>query len=435
MLTKDKHIIKEVEPDRERAFAKALLPYEDTKIFKFKARNREGDEISGYVRAKTKDAAVKGLLENNYAVNEIVEATYKQEATVPIVLNPLGVAEAVAIFTRQLLVLYRSGVPLNRAVSILFVQCEEKHLKAALASMYMDMVKGTSFTRSLARHPHVFSSDYVAMVGAGEKSGELATVLERLADLQEKNISTFRRVLSAMTYPIIVLVFSLMVNYAVFKWVLPSFLKVFESMNMELPFITVMIIWIVKFMQSPWFWVTIVVIIGTISLIVLQVKKSSMAKHFFDSLLLRIPKIGNLIRWVIFIKTFRLFATMLSSGVVINKALKNIAQVANNEIYKRAFSKMIGRVEKGDSLPECFDDNKDLFPLIVRQMIHVGDETGEPEVVMNLLSDFYESELNLALESLSSLLEPFMIGVLGLVVGIIVIAVFLPIYNLINKML
>lgn len=435
MLTKDKHIIKEIEPDRERAFARALLPYEDSKIFKFKARNRDGDEISGYVRSKTKDAAVKGLLENNYAVQEIEETTYEAENTVPIVLNPLGIAEAVTIFTRQLLVLYRSGVPLNRAVSILFIQCEEKHLKSALAAMYMDMVRGTSFTRSIARHPHVFSSDYVAMVGAGEKSGKLATVLERLADLQEKNLATFRRVLSAMTYPIIVLFFSLMVNYGVFKWVLPSFMSVFESMNVELPVITIIIMWIVRFMQTPWFWVTLIVFIGMVSILAIQIKKKPAAKYLFDSLLLRIPKIGNLIRWVIFIKTFRLLATMLSSGVIINKALKNIAQVSNNEIYKRVFTGMIYRVEKGDSLPDCFNDHKNLFPIIVRQMIRVGDETGEPEIILNLLSDFYESELNLALEELTSLLEPLMIGVLGLVVGLIIVAVFLPIYSLINKMI
>ncbi|MCD4783072.1 MAG: type II secretion system F family protein [Candidatus Eremiobacteraeota bacterium] len=435
MLTKDKHVIKDVEPDRDRAFAKALLPYEGSKVFKFKAHNREGGEISGYVRAKTKDAAVKGLLDNNYAVQEIEETTYDAINTVPIVLNPLRLAEAVTVFTRQLLVLYHSGVPLNRAVSILFVQCEDKHLKTALSAMYMDMVRGTSFTRSIARHPHVFSADYVAMVDAGEKSGELASVLERLAVMQEKNLTTFRRVLSAMTYPIIVLFFSLLVNFAIFQWVLPSFLHVFESMNVELPIVTVIIIWIVKFMKTPWFWISLVAFISMIFILAIQVKKNPAVKYLLDSLLLRVPKLGNLIRWVIFINTFRLLATMLSSGVIVNKALKNVSEVAGNEIYKRAFNGMVERVEKGDSLPDCFDDNKKLFPIIVRQMIHVGDETGEPEVVLNLLSDFYEDGLNLALEELTSILEPFMVGLMGLVVGFIVIAVFLPIYSLINKMI
>jgi type IV pilus assembly protein PilC len=126
---------------------------------------------------------------------------------------------------------------------------------------------------------------------------------------------------------------------------------------------------------------------------------------------------------------------MISSGVIVSNALKNVATVANNEVYRRSFEIMVKRVERGDSLSECFEKEKFLFPLIVRQMMKVGDETGEPEIVMNLLADFYESELDNALDTFSSLLEPLMIGVMGIVAGGVILAIFLPIYNLINKLM
>lgn len=420
--------------EQKKAFAKAVLPYQDVKIFKFKA-SKDSAEKSGYVRAKTRDAAVKGLLDSGYTILEVNEVTVESTKTVPLVYNPLTVQEAVAIFTRQLLVLYRSGVPLNRAVSILFVQTEEKHLKSALASMYMDMVKGVSFTRSISRHPHVFHQDYVAMIDSGEKSGELSTVLERLADLLEKNISTLRKVISSMTYPLIVLFFAFAVNFAIFKWVLPHFMEIFEQMDAEMPALTIMIMQIVRFMQTPWFWVLTIALtfIGGYGLF--QVIKEPSIKFMLDKLLLKVPQISKMMKRLVFIKTFRVFATMLASGVIMSKALHNVAQVAGNEVYRRAYDKMIFKVEKGDSLPECFDKEKELFPLIVRQMIHVGDETGEPEIVLNLLADFYEVEMDLALETLSSIIEPVMIAFMGVITGIVVLSIFLPIYNLINQLL
>lgn len=435
MLTDKKADREAQEFERQKAFASAIFPYQDAKIFKFKALDKEGKEISGYVRAKTKDAAVKGLLEGNYTVQDVQETSYESEQTLPLIYNPLAIQEAVAIFSRQLLVLYRSGVPLNRAVSILFAQTEEKHLKAALAAMYMDMVKGFSFTKSISRHPHVFPQDYVAMVKAGEKAGELATVLERLADLQEKNLKTFRRVTSALTYPLLIFVFAALVNYAVFKWVLPSFMEVFESMNAQLPLITVMVLSVVKFMKTPWFWVVFLSVVGGIAYFWVTLIKQPAARLWLDRLLLRIPQLGDIIRRVVFIRTFRVFATMVSSGVIISSALKNVANVANNEVYRRCFEIMVKKVERGDNLSECFDKEKALFPLIVRQMIKVGDETGEPEIVLNLLADFYESELELALDTFSSLLEPLIMAVMGVVVGVVILAVFLPLYSLINKLM
>lgn len=432
---------KEKKPDREmeeferqKAFARALFPYQEAKIYKFKAV-KDGQESTGYVRAKTRDTAVKGLLENGYSVTEVVETTVEASQTAPLVLNPMAVQDAVAIFTRQLLVLYRSGVPLNRAVSILFVQTEEKHLKAALASMYMDMVKGTSFTNSLRRHPHVFGQDFIAMIDAGEKSGELSTVLERLADLMEKNMATMKKITAALTYPAIVLVFSLGVQYIIFKWVLPQFMEVFKSLDAEMPTLTIMILQLVKFMQSGWFWVVSAVTALGLGYGIFQTLKEPHIRFLVDGFMLKIPQIGKIIRRVVFIKSFRVFATMISSGVIISKALKNVSLVSDNQVYRSAYERMIKWVEKGDSLPECFDRAKPLFPLIVRQMIHVGDETGEPEVVLNLLADFYEAELDLALETISSLIEPVMISVMGLVVGVVVLAIFLPIYNLMNKLL
>ena len=426
---------KDHEFEREKAFAQAVFPYQQAKVFKFVAVAPDGKVSSGYVRARSKNVAIKGLLENNYTIKSVEEAQVESVKAFPMVMNPLAVQEAVAIFSRQLLVLYRSGVPLNRAVSILFVQTEERHLKEALAAMYMDMVKGVSFTKSLSRHPHVFPRDYVAMIRAGEKSGELALVLERLADLQEKNLSTFRKITSALTYPLLVFLFSMGVNYAIFKWVLPTFLEIFDTMNVDLPLITVIIMKMVAFMRSGWFWVFILGFIGLFSTLIYQIMRVPQARFLFDGALLNIPQIGDMVRRLVFIKVFRVFATMLSSGVKITEALRNSAHISGNEIYRKAFENMIYKVEKGESLPDCFDAKKSIFPLIVRQMMHVGDETGEPEITMNLLSDFYETELDLAMETISNILEPIMIGIMGVVVGIVVIAIFLPVYSLLNQML
>lgn len=421
--------------EQKKAFAQAVFPYQRARIFKFVAIDPHGKEKSGYVRAKSKEVAIKGLLENSYSIKSVEETQVESAKTMTFVWNPLAVQEAVAIFSRQLLVLYRSGVPLNRAVSILFVQTDEKHMKEALAGMYMDMVKGISFTKSLSRYPHVFPRDYIAMISAGEKSGELAQVLERLADLQEKNLATFRKITSALTYPALVFLFSMTVNYAIFKWVLPSFLDIFDTMGAELPVLTIMIMKIVAFMRSGWFWVFILGFIASFSTLTIQIMRVPQARYLFDGFLLSTPHIGKMIRRMIFIKVFRVFATMLSSGVKISEALRNSAFIAGNEIYRKAFEEMIYKVEKGESLPDCINARKDLFPVIVRQMMTVGDETGEPEITMNLLSDFYETELDQSMEMLSTILEPVMIGMMGVVVGVVVLAVFLPVYGLLNKMI
>lgn len=421
--------------EQKKAFAQAVFPYQRARIFKFIAIDPNGKEKSGYVRAKSKEVAIKGLLENSYTIRSVEETQVESVKSIPIVWNPFAVQEAVAIFSRQLLVLYRSGVPLNRAVSILFVQTEERHMKEALAGMYMDMVKGISFTKSLSRYPHVFPRDYVAMIRAGEKSGELAQVLERLADLQEKNLATFRKVTSALTYPTLVFLFSMTVNYAIFKWVLPSFLNIFDTMGAELPIFTVLIMKIVEFMHSGWFWIFLLAFIASFFTLGFQIMRVPQARYLFDSILLATPQIGKMIRKMVFIKVFRVFATMLSSGVKVSEALRNSAFIAGNEIYRKAFEDMIYKVEKGESLPECFNARKDLFPVIVLQMMTVGDETGEPEISMNLLAEFYETELEQSMETISTILEPVMVGMMGIVVGVVVLAIFLPVYGLLNKML
>lgn len=433
--------MEEKKPDREiqeferkKAIARAIFPFEKAKVFKFKALDPDGKEISGFVRAKSKDSAVKGLLGNNYTVKEIQETSIDVKQISPIVLNPLAVQEAVTIFTRQLLVLYRSGIPLERAVSILFVQTKEKHLKQALSKMYIDMVKGTSFKKTLSRHPHVFPEDYIAMIEAGEKSGQLAYVLEQLADLQEKNLATLKKLQSAMTYPFTVMFFTLLVNYAVFKWVLPNFVDIFNNMDMELPVLTKIIIAIVEFMQTPWFWVSILICLFVVVMIIARIMSEPHVRRIADEILLSIPWIGKLIRQVVFIRTFRVFATMLSSGVTVSNALKSVSRTSRNQVYYSAFKNMVSLVERGSSLPDCFEREKSLFPMIVRQMILIGDETGEPEITMNLMADFYEAELDHALESISVFVEPFLIGIMGIIVGFVVLAIFVPIYNMITTL-
>ncbi len=418
--------------EREKAFAQAVFPFEKAKIFKFVAINRQGKETKGYVRAKSREAAIKGLLDSGYTVRMVEETTVTPPKAAPIVLNPMAVKEAVTIFTRQLLVLYRAGIPLDRAVSILFVQTEEKHLKQALSAMYVDMVRGSSFQKALSKHPHVFPQDYIEMIKAGEKAGELAHVLEQIAILQEKNLSTMRKLQAALTYPFTVLFFTILVNYAVFKYILPNFVAIFRDLNLKLPLVTRIIVAIVDFMQTPWFWVATIGGLFSLGFFISRIITEPYLRRIIDSISLKIPWIGKLIRQVIFIRSFRVFATMLSSGVTVANALKSVAKVSKNHMYMTAFNNMVPLIEKGRSLPECFNREKSLFPLIVRQMIYVGDETGEPEIILNLLADFYEVEMDFALETITIFVEPLLMAIMGILVGVVVLAIFVPIYGMIT---
>lgn len=425
-------------PERRAAEQKAITEaariYSKLRIFKFKAWNKKRRVVHGYVRAKTREGALKGLWEKEYTLISLEEIQLEPPKSQPFSLKWVAIQEALAVFTKQLSVMYKAGLPLAKTIGILFIQTENKTLKEALSKVYIDLIKGASLNASLARHPEIFSHDYVSMIAAAEKAGTIHKVLDKMAQLAEKNVKLIQKVKSAMTYPLVVLTCAFLVNFAVFKWILPNFLEIFDQINMKLPLVTTMLLAVVKFMQNPYFWS--VSIFGAIFLLVsawhlLQVEGF---KRFIDSIILKSAFVGKIQQRVTFIRIFRLFASMMSSGVHIVEILECIAEASNNAIYEEAFLRMIDKVKKGETLAKCFMDEKELFPLIAIHMVKVGDETGEAELTFNLLADFYEAELDYTLNNMASVIEPLMIGGMGVLVGFIVIAIFVPIYNLIGSL-
>ncbi|MDQ2979015.1 MAG: type II secretion system F family protein [Acidobacteriota bacterium] len=381
----------------------------------------------GVLAADTKDVALTSLRRQNIVVTGI------RERGKEISLTKVGrkvPPKTLAVFTRQFSVMIDAGLPLVQCLEILANQQEHKNFQRILLQVRQDVEAGSTLADAMRRHPKAFNNLYVNMVAAGEAGGILDTILQRLSVYIEKSVKLASQVKSALIYPIAVIAIAMIVVAVILLKVIPTFAALFTGLGAELPLPTRLVIMASNFLARYF----IFFIIG-IALFIYGFRRyyaTHGGRRVVDGLVLKLPVLGMIMKKIAVARFCRTLATLTSSGVPILESLDITARTSGNAIVEDAIQEVKRSVEGGKTIVEPLRD-AGIFPNMVVQMIGVGEQTGALDAMLNKIGDFYEDEVDAAVAGLVKLLEPVMIFILGVIIGGIVIAMYLPMFTLINK--
>src|SRR5882762_5164317 len=388
---------------------------------------RAGQMQSGVLNADSKEAA------NEILRRQRIEAPSIKEKGKEIALPKFGGGvppTLIAIFTRQFSVMIDAGLPLVQCLEILASQQENKTFKRALIQIRQDVESGSNLADSMRKHPKIFNDLFTNMVAAGEAGGILDTILQRLAQYIEKSVKLNSQVKSAMIYPVSVISIACIVVAVILWKVIPVFAALFKGLGAELPMPTQIVIWLSNFIADYW-WLIGIVTVGTIYSL-RRYHETYKGKRILDGIILKMPVLGMLMRKIAVARFCRTLATLTSSGVPILDGLQITARTAGNAIVEDAIMATRKSVEEGKTISEPLADT-DVFPSMVVQMIAVGEQTGALDTMLSKIADFYEDEVDTAVAGLMKLLEPVLIAFLGVAIGGIVIAMYMPMFTLIGQ--
>lgn len=335
----------------------------------------------------------------------------------------------VAIFARQFATMIEAGLPITKSLTILISQTENATLKSTIQTILADVESGFSISDAIARHPKVFPKIFVSMVRAGEAGGVLDEVLNRLADHFENELDLIGKIKSAVTYPIVMGALVFAIALAMLIFIVPVFQKMFEDAGAKLPLITQVMMAASKGLLSwkgPTFFIVLFIIIWLVN----RWRKGT-GVLLWDTFILKAPIVGPIILKMSLSRFSRTFSTLVSAGVPMLTSLDIVAETAGNEAIARVVLQARENVKEGNPLAQPFAQSK-LFPAMLSQMIAVGEETGALDVMLKKISEFYDAEVSSAVDSLSSALEPVMMGMLGGVVGVMVIGLYLPMFQMVS---
>ena len=401
--------------------------------FAYSGRTRTGQNITGEHVADSMDAAVAALRRDQIMVTRIdakAAGRAKAEAK-PKAKGKTVPAKNLAIFTRQFSVMIDAGLPLVQCLEILGKQEPHKHFAAAILKVREDVEAGAALADAMKRHPKTFDALYSNMIAAGEAGGILDTILKRLAVYIEKAVKLKGEVKSAMIYPVAVIVIATLVVGAILWKVIPTFATLFAGLGAQLPLPTRVVIALSDGIVS-YGWILIIVI-GGIGWGVKSYYATDGGRHTIDRILLKMPILGGILRKVAVARFCRTLSTLLASGVPILDGLDITARTAGNAIIEDAIQTTRSGIERGETISGPLKETN-VFPSMVVQMINVGETTGALDAMLSKIADFYEEEVDTAVAGLLTLMEPVMIAFLGVVVGGIVIAMYMPIFDLISKL-
>jgi type IV pilus assembly protein PilC len=397
--------------------------------FVYKVRDVRGIPTKGETQADSRAAVAAELRSKGFTVVDISEK--KGGTSFKDMLNDLRRIKArhITIFSRQFSTMISSGLALLRALYILENQTQNAKLAAVIGELRNDVEAGTALSDALEKHPDIFSRLYVNMVRAGEAGGILDETLDRVAAQLEAEDSLKRMVRAAMVYPLLIAVFALLVLTAMMIFIIPVFAKMYDDLGSKLPLLTRIMVDISNTMRSIW-GVLIAAVVGGIIYGLMRLKKTPQGVRFWDSMKLRIPMgIGEIIRKIAMARFSRTLSTLVASGVPILQAIEITGETAGNVVVSDAMAGVKTSVKEGRPMSEPLA-NVSVFPPMVVQMIAVGEETGAVDVMLTKIADFYEDEVNASVKALTSILEPIMMIGVGALVGVIVISLYLPIFNL-----
>src|ERR1700737_896799 len=394
--------------------------------FEWKGRGRQGEQ-TGVLVADSKDAVVTALRRQQIVVTAVKEKGKE------ISIRRFGgrvPPQLIAIFTRQFSVMIDAGLPLVQCLEILGSQQDNKTMKKALIQIRQDVESGSNLADAMRKHPKIFNDLYTNMVAAGEAGGILDTILQRLAQYIEKAVKLNGQVKAAMIYPVAVISIACIVVAVILWKVIPVFAALFKGLGAQLPLPTVIVIALSNFIADYW-WLIAIVVGGSIHAI-RRYHETYKGKRVIDGIMLKAPIIGMLLRKIAVARFCRTLATLTSSGVPILDGLQITARTAGNSIIEDAIMATRKSVEEGKTISEPLGDT-DVFPPMVVQMIAVGEQTGALDTMLSKIADFFEDEGGIAGGGLMKLLEPVLIAFLGVAIGGIVIAMYMPMFALIGQ--
>ncbi len=396
-------------------------------VFTYKAIDAKGKEVVGTIEAATEKMASTRLKEMSLRPYNIVE---KKETGFQIPFLQKGIKEEeISLLTRQLATLLDAGLPLLRALTILQDQAENPRLKDLLVTLSADIQGGSSFSDALSKQKKFFTPLYVNMVKAGEIGGVLEKVLSRLAEFAEKEMELRTKIKGAMTYPAVMALIAITVVSFLLIKIIPTFAHMFGEMGLELPLPTKIVIGASDFLVGYW-WLCVLVVVGGIFAL-RWYDQPGRGRYQVDKIKLKIPVFGDLSLKVAVARFSRTLGTLVTSGVPILQAIKIVKETIGNEVLSNVMDDVSASISQGETISKPLHRSK-VFPLMVTHMIAVGEETGALDNMLTKIADNYDLIVDETVSALSSLIEPIMVVFMGGAIGIIVMAMFFPMFEMIN---
>lgn len=395
-------------------------------IYRWRGTNRAGKKVKGEMEAPDPEVVGQTLRRQRIEVLNVKEAPKDIFENVSF-LQPKVKEKDIVLFTRQFATMIDAGLPLVQCLDILSGQTVNRKFKDILRQVKSDVESGSTFADALKRHPQTFDELFVNLVAAGEVGGILDTILNRLSAYIEKAMKLKKRVKGAMVYPVVVMVIAVAVVAVLLIVVIPIFEQMFEDMGGALPTPTQIVVDTSKFLRK--YIVFIVIILGVLLFLFSRFTKTQRGRVLVDDLLLKLPILGGLIRKVAVARFTRTLGTMIQSGVPLLDGLDIVAKTAGNKTVEAAIFKTRASISEGRTLAEPLGESG-VFPPMVVQMVAVGESTGALDAMLTKIADFYDEEVDSAVEALTSLIEPFMMVFLGGAVGAFLVAMYLPIFKI-----
>ncbi|MEA5095475.1 MAG: type II secretion system F family protein [Sedimentibacter saalensis] len=395
--------------------------------YKYKSISNDGRESQG-LYVGDNEAGLIAMLKDKRELVISIERDIQSEAQIEIFKKKVKKKD-LALFCRQFYTMISAGLGIVPCLEILVAQTENKSFKNAIADTYEEVQKGSTLSESMTLHKNVFPTILISMVEAGEVSGNLDTIMLRMAEHFEKENKTENKVKSALVYPAVLAFVSVAVVVFMLVFILPTFTSMFEGSGTELPALTQMLIDLSHSMQTYWY-IYLAVVIAIVFGISMYMKTEE-GKRFFDSLKLRLPVVKKTSAMLATSRFTRTLSTLLSSGIPLIQAMEVVARVVNNSIIEERLLSGIESIRKGVSLSRTVKD-VGIFPPMVESMIRIGEESGSLDDMLYKTADFYDEEAEASIQRLTSMIEPLMIVVMGFSIGFIVIAMYLPMFDMVN---
>lgn len=396
--------------------------------FDYKVRDRSGNLVSGQLVGDSEGLVMTKLREMGLTPIEVKKAG--GGLRMEINLRPGRVKlKHLAVFSRQFATMVNSGLPILRALAILGDQTENKELEKVLTQVRVDVEQGQSLSGAMEKHRKAFNDLYIAMVKTGETGGVLDTVLLRVADNIEREVELRRKIKSAMTYPLVVVILVTFILAAMLLFVVPQFETIYAQLGGKLPLPTRILLGVSQALRNYWYFFMVLVAASVFAL--RRYKRTERGRATVDAAKLKIPIFGQLFRKTALARFSSTLGMLLRSGVPILQALDIVADTVNNKVLSKAVVDVQGSVREGESIAKPLSRHA-VFPPMVVQMLAVGEETGAVDTMLDKVAEFYNSEVSASVDALTSLIEPLLIAIVGGAVGAAVIALYMPMFNIIN---
>ena len=409
--------------------------------FQYEAMDNTGLEVKDTIEATDEAEAQTAIREKGFYVTRIAEKRDKKKKAAPKAQQKKSGGAGFSIggvrpkqlctFTRQLSTLQDAGLPILRSLRILEGQSKPGPLKNSLNGVIEDVESGNTLSEAMSKQPKAFDNLYVNMVKAGEAGGALEIILQRLAEFKERAQTLKRKVQGAMVYPVAVITVAGLIVGFIMYWIIPKFKEIFADFGVELPAITEVLIDVSDWVVNYWWLIPLVPI--ALYLTIKIIKKNKTGAYIVDKIVLKIPIVGQIASKATVARTSRTLGTLIASGVPILDALTIARDTAGNEVFKKAFDHIHSSIREGESMAVPLKETRITDDMVVN-MVDVGEETGALDTMLYKVADVYDEEVSVLIESLVNLLEPLMVVVLGLIVGFIVIALFMPLVKLLNEL-